>query len=164
MLFRKILQSTALLSLGITSLCYAKSPFGMAGCGFGSQVMGENGNQVFAATTNGSLFGSQFFGITSGTSNCLEPSQEVALTAQQRFIADNFSALSKEIAQGDGESLKAFSSTFGCKKDIYPNFAVKLQNSYEKIFISPGSMAALEVIQSEIKNDPVLVNGCSLII
>lgn len=65
----------------------------MAGCGFGSQVMGENGNQVFAATTNGSLFGSQFFGITSGTSNCLEPSQEVALTAQQRFIADNFSAL-----------------------------------------------------------------------
>lgn len=152
------------ICLSVISLnCFAKTPFGMAGCGFGSQLIDPDGNQVFASTTNGTL-GNQSFAITSGTSNCLEPSKAAALSAQQRFMADNYSILSKEMAQGDGETLKAFSSTFGCKKEIFNDFAAKMQSSYSKIFIAPGSMAALDVVQSEIKNNSQLANSCSLVI
>ncbi len=44
--------------------------YGVAGCGLGSMVFGnqEGGIQVIAATLNGT--GIQTFGITSGTSNC----------------------------------------------------------------------------------------------
>ena len=45
--------------------------YGDAGCGLGSILFGAKPGfvQVFAATTNGT-FGSQTFGITTGTSNC----------------------------------------------------------------------------------------------
>ncbi|APJ02432.1 DUF3015 family protein [Silvanigrella aquatica] len=142
---------------------FAKTPFGMAGCGLGSIVMGSDGNQVFASTTNGT-FESQLFGITSGTSNCLEPSKQAALSAQQKFMAENYSILSKEMSQGDGETLKAFSNTFGCKKEVFDHFASLMQSSYSQIFIAPGSMAALDVVQSQIKNNPQLASGCSLVI
>lgn len=149
------------LILPITS--YAKAPFGMAGCGFGSQVMGADGNQVFASTTNGTSL-NQTFGITSGTSNCLEPSKAAALSAQQHFMADNYSTLSKEMAQGDGEALRAFSNTFGCAKDVYSHFAAQMQNSFARIFSAPGSLAALDVVQAEIKANPQLNKFCTLVI
>ncbi|RYZ63378.1 MAG: DUF3015 domain-containing protein, partial [Proteobacteria bacterium] len=42
--------------------------YGTAGCGLGNMILGKE-NQVFAATTNGTL-GNQSFGITFGTLNC----------------------------------------------------------------------------------------------
>ena len=62
----------------IAGLCFATGAmaadkYGTAGCGLGSLVFGNQKGivQIFAATTNG-LFGSQTFGITTGTSN-VEP-------------------------------------------------------------------------------------------
>lgn len=53
-------------------------PYGMAGCGLGSMVVGKNGGQVTAGTTNGSS-SNQYFGITTGTLNCIDDSaSEVA--------------------------------------------------------------------------------------
>ena len=154
-----------LLGIGIllSSAAFAKTPFGVAGCGLGSIIMGPEGNQVFASTTNGTL-GSQVFGITSGSSNCLEPSKQAALNAQQKFIAENYTTLSKEMAQGEGEALKAFSNTFGCTSEIYTSFAGQMQKSYAKIFSAPGSMTALEVIQDEIKSSPELSTQCNLVL
>ncbi len=151
------------VSLLLSSTAFAKAPFGVAGCGLGSIIMGAEGNQVFASTTNGTLY-NQVFGITSGSSNCLEPSKQAALNAQQKFIAENFTTLSKEIAQGEGEALKAFSNTFGCTSDVYPSFAGQMQKSYAKIFSVPGSMTALEVIQDEIKSSPELTKQCNLVL
>ncbi|BBH51994.1 DUF3015 family protein [Fluviispira sanaruensis] len=162
MFLRKHVPITFVLCL-LPFASIAKTPFGMAGCGLGSQVMGADGNQVFASTTNGTL-ANQVFGITSGTSNCLAPSKAAALSAQKKFISDNYSTLSKEMAQGDGETLRAFSSTFGCKNELYPRFASQMQNSFSKIFIAPGVMAALDVVQEEIKGNEELVSGCSLVI
>ncbi|WP_186645402.1 DUF3015 family protein [Fluviispira vulneris] len=162
MFLRKHLLFTFVFCI-IPFACFAKTPFGMAGCGLGSQIMGADGNQVFASTTNGTS-ANQVFGITSGTSNCLAPSKAVALSAQKKFITDNYSILSKEMAQGDGETLRAFSSTFGCKNEVYPSFASQMQNSFSKIFIAPGIMAALDVVQEEIKANEKLVTGCSLVI
>lgn len=151
------------LGIALSTTAFAKSPFGVAGCGLGSIVMGPEGNQVFASTTNGTL-ANQFFAISSGSSNCLEPTKQVALSTQQKFIAENYSTLSKEIAQGKGESLKAFSNTFGCTSNVYLQFAEQMQKSYSKIFSVPGSMTALEVIQDEIKSSPELVQQCSLVL
>lgn len=151
------------LGLILTSPSFAKAPFGVAGCGLGSIIMGPEGNQVFASTTNGTL-ANQVFGITSGSSNCLEPSKQAALSAQQKFIAENYTTLSKEMAQGEGEALKAFSNTFGCTSDVYSSFAGQMQRSYSKIFSVPGSMTALEVIQDEIKGSPELAKQCNLVL
>lgn len=142
---------------------YAKTPYGMAGCGWGSQVMGPDGNQVFASTTNGTSF-NQAGGIISGTSNCLEPSKAQALNAQQKFMYDNYAALSKEIAQGNGETLRAFSNTFGCKSESYLNFASQMKDSYQKIFGAPGSAAAVDAVHEELKENATLSKACSLII
>ena len=127
-------------------LAEAKLPYGMAGCGLGSMAIAPDGNQVFASTINQTSY--QSFAISSGTSNCLETTKAAAFSAQQEFITTNFSILSKEIAQGDGEALKAFSNTFGCPKNSYSSFATQMQSSYSKIFAAPGSMAALDIIES----------------
>src|SRR3954469_2639303 len=63
--------------------------YGMAGCGLGSLIFGpvnSPGAQILAATTN-STFGSQTFGITSGTSNCVSGGV-VALDRQQTAFAE----------------------------------------------------------------------------
>lgn len=147
-------------SLGMAK---AKAPFGMAGCGLGSVLVGPHGPQLIASTTNHS-FANQVFGITSGTSNCVEGSKAVAENAQQNFIQENFSTLSKEIAQGDGNTLKAFSDTFGCSKESYPAFASQLQNSYDEIFAAPGSLAALSVIVDELHSNELAAKGCEYLL
>jgi hypothetical protein len=106
--------------------------YGMAGCGFGSVLMGKN-NQISAATTNNSS-GSQMFGISSGTSNCTTSNQVSQEDIQKEFIADNFETLSKEISQGNGESLRAFASTFGCNDSAISEFGMQLQKSHQKIW------------------------------
>ena len=151
------LCSAAILSLSATG--YAKTPFGMAGCGLGSLVISPEGGQISAVTTNSSFL-SQPLGITFGTSNCLEPHEAAALTAQQEFIQENYSTLSKEMAQGEGEALHAFASTFGCSENVREEFAAQMQKSYERIFSAPGSIASLNVVQDELKDNKTLAQNC----
>ena len=92
------------LGMGLTGQAWAKRNYGLAGCGLGSVVIGSNGGQISAATTN-STFYSQAFGISSGTSNCI-PTQEMAvIMKQEQFLAANLNTLQKEMAQGSGETL-----------------------------------------------------------
>jgi hypothetical protein len=132
--------------------------YGMAGCGFGSVLMGKN-NQISAATTNGTSL-SQPFGITSGTSNCTASNQVSMEDVQKEFISNNFETLSKEISRGSGESLTAFATTFGCNDSAISEFGVQLQKSHQKIFSSPGSQAALDVVREEILSNKSLSQSC----
>ena len=120
--------------------------------------MGKNG-QLSAATTNGTS-ASQPFGISSGTLNCTTSNQVSNVDVQKEFIADNFETLSKEISQGNGESLRAFASTFGCNDSAVFEFGMQLQKSHQKIFSSPGSQAALDVVREEILNNKSLSQSC----
>ena len=45
--------------------------YGTAGCGLGAVLMGPKAAQIFASTTNYTVF-NQFFAITIGTSNCTD--------------------------------------------------------------------------------------------
>lgn len=142
-------------------LALAAPPYGMAGCGLGSVLIDSNtsGSQISAATTNGS-FTSQGFGITSGTSNCLEDHQWAALNAQQQFMVDNMNILSKEIAQGSGETLATFAMTFGCEEAVIADFSSSLQQSFGEIFAAPGALAALNSVRETLKSDEILSSRC----
>jgi hypothetical protein len=88
--------------------------YGTAGCGLGSMAFGAQPGmiQVLAATTNG-CFGTQTFGITSGTSNCGQAAAGVSGT--KTFIEGNKEILAKDIARGEGETITTLTTLAGCK-------------------------------------------------
>ena len=88
--------------------------YGTAGCGLGSMAFGDQKGaiQILAATTNG-LFGTQTFGITSGTSNCGESA--VGTAGTKTFIEGNREALAKDAARGSGETIDTLTVLAGCK-------------------------------------------------
>lgn len=101
-----ILMGTLVLSLVSFSGSAFAAGYGDAGCGLGSLAFGnqQGGIQVLASTTNGT-FGTQTFGITTGTSNC-NPAGLVKLEKErEEFAKDNYSTLVKEMAMGEGENL-----------------------------------------------------------
>src|SRR4051812_27182855 len=103
----------------VSASAHAKAKYGMAGCGLGTFVFKENNKmQVLAATTNAT--GVQTFGITTGTSNCTAGDKTAELQRQQQFILANLSTLNKEMAEGSGDTLKAFAATLGCEQQAFP--------------------------------------------
>ena len=107
--------------------------YGVAGCGLGSMAFGaqEGAVQIFAATTNG-LFGTQTFGITSGTSNCGKSA--FAMEGTKVFIEGNKEALAKDAARGSGETIVTLSYIAQCKDTAQVGAA--LQRSYQTLFPS----------------------------
>ncbi len=105
-------------------------PYGPAGCGLGSVVLGNNPGfvQVFAATTNGT-FGTQTFGITSGTSNCINPTP--GASGARSFSETNRTAMAKDIARGQGETIRTVSALGGCKDPAA--VGASLQKNYGRI-------------------------------
>src|SRR5690606_16613688 len=93
----------------------AAKPYGMAGCGLGSVLIGKKGNQIFASTTNGT--GTQSFGISSGTSNCVTATEQTAML--KNFIEANRQALITDMAKGQGEALVTLSNIYGCNQKIF---------------------------------------------
>jgi hypothetical protein len=134
--------------------------YGSAGCGLGSIVIGpgEGFSQVSAATTNGTGYNS--FAITSGTSNCVPASQMAAIENQESFMQNNYASLSKEMAQGQGETLVGLSETFGCRAEVQDEVASVLQKSHQKIFSAPGAMAALDRTKAELRAHESTQKGC----
>jgi len=151
---------TALI-FGLPAVAHA-DPYGMAGCGLGSVAFGDKPGivQTFAATTNGT-FGTQTFGITSGTSNCVSGG-EVASVDQAAFMQVNYAAIQKESAEGQGEHLVAMSVLLGCAADAQGELFETLQSNHDAIF-TPGAnhMQALSSIKSAVKSEPELAQSCS---
>lgn len=107
------------------------STYGMAGCGLGSLVFQDDQDrvkQVLASTTNGT-FGSQTFGITTGTLNC-----NPAGTAKRAalFVEVNREILAKDVSRGAGETIDTLSALMGCS-DSKAVGAV-LQQNFRVIF------------------------------
>lgn len=105
--------------------------YGSAGCGLGSLIFEPSGDfvQVFAATTN-NTFGTQTFGITSGTSNC--DTSEGSARSVETFIATNRSTLAVEAARGRGETITSLSAIAACSDDQM--LGRMLQSNFKSIF------------------------------
>jgi len=137
----------------------AERQYGMAGCGLGSLVMGSGGVQISAATTNATFF-SQPFGILSGTSNCIPTGESWAVNEQENFVTANLASLSRDAAQGHGDSLSALASMMGCKKEVVGEFGRTTQKAYGKIFAEPGALAVLDAIRDEVRSNGELASQC----
>jgi len=120
--------------------------YGKGGCGLGSIVMGQDGNQVLAATTNGTSY-TQMFGISSGTSNCVDTSHSAA-NRLPLFIEGNRVALATDISRGSGETLAHLSGVLGCSDAN--ELGSKLQNNFKTIF--PTQDVTTEQINGSILN------------
>jgi Protein of unknown function (DUF3015) len=104
--------------------------YGSAGCGLGSLVFGNQPGavQILAATTNGT-FGSQTFGITSGTSNC---GSGLMAMGTKNFVEANREVLAKDISRGQGEAIGALTVINACQDSAKVGAA--LQRNFSAIF------------------------------
>jgi hypothetical protein len=152
------------LSIALMAPAVWAATYGMAGCGLGALVF-ENKNdqvsQVLAATTNGT-FGSQTFGITSGTSECTADGVIRSERAQEAFAEVNFENLAQDMAKGQGEHLAAFVQLLGCSEANVGDFGRLTQQHYQQIFsrdpLRPIDL--VEAVKQSIANDPILSRAC----
>lgn len=149
----------ATLVFGFIGIAQFAHAMGDAGCGLGSVVWEQNTKlkQLFASTTNGT-FGSQTFGITSGTSNC-KAKGLVMLDKEQIYFAEaNFQALSIEMAKGTGENLNAFAQVMGCKDGA--EFGAFTKAKYETLFPSNSTtpVQMLDSLKTEMKSSSLAKN------
>jgi hypothetical protein len=109
--------------------------YGLAGCGLGSMAFGDTPGavQIFAATTNG-LFGTQTFGITTGTSNC---GPGLFAMGTKNFVEANREALAKDISRGQGEAIGALTVINACADSRKVGEA--LQRNFASIFPSDAA-------------------------
>lgn len=132
--------------------------YGTAGCGLGSLAFGDQKGmiQVLAATTNG-FFGTQTFGISSGTSNCQESSGHAGT---KTFIQGNREALAKDAARGSGETIKTLAALAGCKDE--KAVGATLQKRFSKLFPqNAGDETVSENVIGALRGEPTL--ACSSI-
>jgi hypothetical protein len=110
------------------------------GCGLGTMLWENKADdssisQALQATTNGT-FGSQTFGISTGTSECKQPTRFVKNEKVNQFVAHNIDNIAKDIAMGKGESLDTLAELMEVSADKRPAFYSKLQTNFSRIFTS----------------------------
>lgn len=145
----------ALIGMAIAGLMSSGIAYGAGtaqdntGCGLGTMIFGENDSillQIFAVTTNGTL-GNQTFGITSGTSDCKQPSKIVNNERLKEFVVTNADTLAKDIASGRGEALDTFAELIDLPAANRAATYSVLQANFTKIFTSEKVEAA-EIIDN----------------
>jgi len=159
-----LLMSLLGVSLGLIALPVWAGNYGMAGCGLGALAFPHDNDrvsQVLAATTNGT-FGTQTFGISSGTSECTVDGRMKSERAQEAFAEVNFASLSQEMAKGQGEHLTAFAQLLGCPGDSVPQFGHLTQHNYTQIFTHEGMtpLDLVDAVKQNIARDAALSRTC----
>ena len=146
---KKVLLTSTLLFFMISGIAFAGETRENCGCGLGTLLFdGADGlvQQVLAATTNGS-FGTQTFGISSGTLGCNLPLRYVSNENLNRFIAGNMDNLAKDVAMGQGEYVDALAEIMDVPGSERVEFSQMLQENFSNIF-TDGSVSHVEVIEN----------------
>jgi len=133
------------------------------GCGLG-KVAWQNyphaktkGAQILIATTNGS-FGSQTFGITTGTLGCTDDGKWWAEQKAIMFAELNADALAQEMAQGQGEHLASLATLLGVPNQQHPAFFAMTQERYAVLTGTSdrSGVAMVKALNDAMSADPVL--------
>ena len=134
-----IVLSAGLLCLGQAGVVLAAgNPDTGPGCGLGKLAWSDFKRQkdiapqVFMATTNGT-FGSQTFGISTGTSGCTNDGKVWADDRDTFFVAATFDSLTAEMAQGGGEHLASLATMMGVPAEQQPQFFALAQERYREL-------------------------------
>jgi hypothetical protein len=170
--FSMIFSLLSLFVITTNNIAFAAD--GSSGCGPGWYILKENSilSSSLRATTNGILWPTTTFGMTTGTAGCTK--HKLVLTEKESlyFVTQNFYEIQKEMAQGGGEFLTAFANTLGCKQNsinqIY--FNKKMQEKYRSIYpsgtingeqVERNSSGTLKEIYNIILEDSKLTQSCS---
>ena len=151
----------ALVTLCATGVWAAPNPDNGPGCGLGKLAWSDYSHQksiapqVMMATTNGT-FGSQTFGISSGTSGCTNDGTIMAQHKVSVFAAANYDSLSQEMARGGGEHLASLAELMGIPAESRPEFFALAQGQYAGLVRSGDTTPAamIETLQSGMETHP----------
>jgi hypothetical protein len=163
---KKVLLLSVSVFFGLQAgLAMAGNPDTGPGCGLGKLAWNdykgqkEIAPQVLMATTNGT-FGSQTFGISTGTSGCTNDGKIMAEQKTTVFASLNFEALSAEMAQGQGEHLASLASLMGVPAENQPAFFAMTQERYTSLVKSgeASPVALVKALNDAIAGHPVLAH------
>jgi hypothetical protein len=163
MLKRALIVTAAVLFGLQAGLAMAANPDTGPGCGLGKLAWGdykgqkEIAPQVLMATTNGT-FGSQTFGISTGTSGCTNDGKVMGEHKTTMFASLNFEALSAEMAQGQGEHLASLATLMGVPAEHQAAFFAMTQERYTSL-VKAGEaspVALVKALNDAIAGHPVL--------
>jgi len=153
MLKNLLMVSVVMLFVGMqVGLAVAANPDTGPGCGLGKLAWADFkhqknvGPQVLMATTNGT-FGSQTFGISTGTSGCTNDGQVWAEHKVNVFAAINFENLSQEMAQGKGEHLASLATLMGVPAEHQAEFFAMTQERYASL-VEAGETSPIAMVKA----------------
>lgn len=162
-------KKSLVILIAMTLMCFqagmvlAANPDTGPGCGLGKLAWGDYKNQksiapqVLMATTNGT-FGSQTFGISTGTSGCTNDGTVMSQHKTTMFAELNFESLSQEMAQGGGEHMTSLATLLGVPAEQQPMFFAMAQERYQTLLqsgeTSPAAM--LKALHEAMAAHPVL--------
>ena len=158
---RKLLALSLAATL-VPSLVLARGNHPMAGCGLGYLLMSNKDNdkvtQVLGATTNGT-FGTQTFGISSGTSGCTEDGAVKMARATEVFADVNLASLRQEMSAGQGEYVNTFASLLGATEATRPQMVRFFQTEYQNLFptASTSTEDMLKTLSEKLASHPELL-------
>ena len=146
-----ILTACSFLILQAFGVGAAGNPDNGPGCGLGKLAWMDYGGQkqiapqVMMATTNG-IFGSQTFGISSGTSGC---TNDGVIMKNKHISMANlaFESLAEEMAQGRGEHLASLATLLGVPEEAQPEFFALVQEKYT-ILVGSNTTTAVTMLQA----------------
>jgi hypothetical protein len=149
----KVVMVIALASMSQTGVAMAYgNPDTGPGCGLGKLAWSDFKRQkdiapqVMMATTNGT-FGSQTFGISTGTSGCTNDGKVWAEQKSEFFVATTFENLAGDMARGRGEHLTALAILLGVPTDRQDIFFTLAQERYRDL-IGSGETSPSALIKA----------------
>lgn len=140
---KRMLMACALLMAFAGAAIAAGGPAQLnVGCGLGTLLWENKADgsllfQLFQGTTNGT-FGSQTFGMTTGTSECKQPAKVVKNDRAVEFVRANLDDLARDIATGRGESLDTLAELLAVPAPQREAFGKTLKAHFAEIFPSSG--------------------------
>ncbi len=158
-----VLQIAVVFALAQAGLALAAHPDNGPGCGLGKLAWSDYKNQksiapqVMMATTN-DTFGSNTFGISSGTSGCTNDGTIMSQYKAPVFAELNFENLSQEMAQGRGEHLASLATLLGVPTEQQPAFFAIVQEKYQTLMQAGATspVALLTALNEVMATHPVL--------
>ena len=158
-----LLQMVVAFAVFSAAAALAANPDTGPGCGLGKVAWADFkhqkniGPQIFMATTNGT-FGSQTFGISSGTSGCTNDGSIWAEHKVTMFAEINFENLSQEMAQGRGEHIASLATLLGVPAEPHAEFFAMTQERYTSLIQSGETtpVAMLKALNAAMAGHPTL--------
>ncbi|HRY30544.1 MAG TPA: DUF3015 domain-containing protein [Elusimicrobiota bacterium] len=158
---RKLIACALAVALFPTALMAAGN-HPMAGCGLAYILFSKDNNskaiQILASTTN-NLYGTQTFGITSGTSGCTENGTVKFGKEAELYAEINLKELTRDMARGEGEYLGTFAGLLGVQDARRAEFFQLTQQKYGSLVPSAetSSTEMLNALSKEMASHPELL-------